>query len=374
MFIQARASRRFITMIFLGIFAVTFTVMADYAYTMQQGRRAGDDPLISLPQEKESDKSSRVKRNRGKGSDKASRVSSKRSKGNGKASRVSSKRGKGNGKASRVSSKRGKGNGKASRVSSKRGKGNGKASRVSSKRSKGNGKASHVTRQQGKGRDTAPRHTWQRGKGSGKTPRVTWQRGTGSGKSHLFRDPIKRRVISPRFVRYGHVVPRLPFGYRRVWHRSKPYYYYRGTFYRPYRSGFTVIGPPIGTVVVSLPIGYQRVWLGNEAYYAYGGVLYRRAPSGYAVVESPPEIVVEKEPPAVVQPSGISSGKVSVTSSVLNVRTGPDLNYPVIYQVHEGYILEIHGSDTEWLYVQLPNGEYGWVMNVYTLPLEPGSG
>ncbi len=111
------------------------------------------------------------------------------------------------------------------------------------------------------------------------------------------------------------------------------------------------------------------------AYYAYGGVFYRRVPSGYVVVEAPPDVVVEEAVPVLVQPPEIIEGTVSVIASVLNVRSGPGLSYPMIYQIHKGYILEVHGKAIGWLYVQLPNGEFGWVMNIYTTQLEPpGSG
>lgn len=192
---------------------------------------------------------------------------------------------------------------------------------------------------------------------------------------HAARRRGRRIIISPRVSRYGYVVPRLPRGYRRIWHSRKPFYYYRGVFYRPGPAGFIVVGPPLGAIVVTLPIGYRRIWVDDLIYYTYGGVIYRRVPSGYAVVEAPPAVVIEEEAPAIVQPYEPATGKVSVTASILNVRSGPSITYPVIYQIHKGYILEIHGKTTGWIYVQLPNGEFGWVMNVYTDVLElPGSG
>jgi hypothetical protein len=184
----------------------------------------------------------------------------------------------------------------------------------------------------------------------------------------------KRHVVSPRTFRRGHVVKRLPRGYRRVRYKKVPYYYQRGIFYRPAPSGFIVVEPPIGVVVVSLPVGYTRIWIGGVGYYSYGGVFYRRAPYGYVVVDPPADVVVEEEIPVIVQPTKPAVGKVSVTASVLNVRTGPGLSYAVIYQIQEDYILEIHGRELGWLYVQLPNGEFGWVMLGFTSPMEPGSG
>jgi hypothetical protein len=46
----------------------------------------------------------------------------------------------------------------------------------------------------------------------------------------------------------------------------------------------------------------------------------------------------------------------------------------VTSQVERGYILEVLGTTDGWLYVQLPNGEFGWVMAEFTLRLEKGSG
>jgi hypothetical protein len=151
-----------------------------------------------------------------------------------------------------------------------------------------------------------------------------------------------------------------------------PYFYRRGIFYRHAPSGYIVVGAPIGTIVVSLPVGYRRVWVeGAGYYYVYGGAFYRRVPSGYVVVEAPTSVVVEEEAPPLVQPPEAATGQVSVSASVLNVRAGPSLSYPVIYQIHKGYILEIHGKADGWLYVQLPNEEFGWVMTEYTIQLEP---
>jgi uncharacterized protein YgiM (DUF1202 family) len=85
-------------------------------------------------------------------------------------------------------------------------------------------------------------------------------------------------------------------------------------------------------------------------------------------------VIVEDEIPEIVSPAISSSGKVIVDAPVLNVRSGPSLDDKKIYQLDEGYILEVNGRSDGWLYVQLPNGEYGWVKSVFTKPLKPGSG
>ncbi len=195
------------------------------------------------------------------------------------------------------------------------------------------------------------------------------------GSDSSVRQRRGRVIRTPRVRRHGHVVPRLPRGYRRVWYNREPFYYYQSVFYRPARSGFVVVVAPIGIIVDSLPIGYQRIWVDDVWYYTYGGVFYRREPSGYVVVEAPADVVIEEDMPALVKPHEPASGTVSVVASILNVRSGPSLNYPVIYQIHRDYVLEVHGKTVGWLYVQLPNGEFGWVMSIYTARLEPpGSG
>ena len=191
---------------------------------------------------------------------------------------------------------------------------------------------------------------------------------------HKKRWKNKRRVVSPRSVRHGHVVQKLPRGYKRVWYNRVPYYYERGVFYRPGASGYIVVRAPIGAIVISLPAGYQRIWIDGSFYYAYGGYFYRRVLGAYVVVEPPDNIEFEEVDPDIVLPSQAATGEVSVTSSVLNVRSGPSLNDSRIYQIHEGYILEVHGKTRGWLYVQLPNREFGWVKSVFTRPLESGSG
>jgi len=205
--------------------------------------------------------------------------------------------------------------------------------------------------------------------------RVSRQRDKGKVNPRpVVRQRVKRRIISPPVVRHGHVVDRLPRGYRRVWRNRDPFYYFGGMFYRPAPSGFVVVPSPIGAVVVSLPVGSRRLWIDGALYFTFGGTFYRRVPSGYVVVDAPAPVVVEKSVPVLIQPSETAGGQVFVTVPVLNVRSGPGINEPVLYQVDEGYILEVHGIANEWLYVQLPNGEYGWVKTAFTRQLKAARG
>ena len=181
----------------------------------------------------------------------------------------------------------------------------------------------------------------------------------------------KKRFVSPRIVRHGHVAQRLPRGYKRVWFGGSPYFYSFGIFYQSGPSGFVAIKAPIGVVVAVLPAGYRTVWVSGSTYYVYGGIFYRRAPSGYIVVRAPDTVIVEDATPTLVEPSYVAGGQVSVTADVLNVRSCPGKDYAVIYQIHKGYVLEIHGKDTGWLYVELPNGEFGWIVKRFTTRLDP---
>lgn len=175
----------------------------------------------------------------------------------------------------------------------------------------------------------------------------------------------------PRANRGVKAVVKLPKGHRSVWVGRNRYYYHGGAFYRKGHSGYLMVGAPIGAVVLSIPVGSRAVVVGGLTYYVYGGVYYRRVHTGYLVVETPAETVAVKEV-SPVKPSVEKAGeKVSVTATLLNVRSGPGMDFPVIQQVHEGEQLNIHGYAPDWLYVKLPTGEFGWVMLRHTSPLPP---
>jgi len=180
----------------------------------------------------------------------------------------------------------------------------------------------------------------------------------------------KKRFASPRIVRRGHVVQRLPRGYKRIWFDESPLFYSSGVFYQSVPAGFIAINAPVGVVVASLPAGYRTVWVDGLTYFVYGGVFYGRASAGYVVVNAPATLIVEEAAPALVEPSEEASGQVSVTADVLNVRLGPGKGYKVLYQMHKGYVLEVYGKTTGWLYVELPNGEFGWILTRFTIQLD----
>jgi len=91
-------------------------------------------------------------------------------------------------------------------------------------------------------------------------------------------------------------------------------------------------------------------------------VVYRPAP----VMALPPRTVVQQEvPPPVIRMPSHATGKATVTSALLNVRSGPGRSFGVLYQISQGAVLDIRGSAPGWYYVRLPNGHYGWVMTEF---------
>jgi len=188
-------------------------------------------------------------------------------------------------------------------------------------------------------------------------------------------DRHSRVIVTRPRLRPGRVVVNLPPRHTRVVVRGRPYYYGGGSYYYRRPRGYVVVAPPIGAIVPRLAIGFSTVWMGGSFYYYYGNVFYRRVPSGYVVVQPPTTSTVVLEEPAVVQPAQSASGRVSVIAARLNVRTGPSLSNPIIYQVKENTTLNVHGRDRDWLYVELPSGKYGWVMEEFTVQMDvPSSG
>ena len=54
------------------------------------------------------------------------------------------------------------------------------------------------------------------------------------------------------------------------------------------------------------------------------------------------------------------------------MRTPCGYNYPVTGTVAQGYSLTIYGQQPGWLYVQLPDGQFGWVAQRFTnVPTAP---
>ena len=89
--------------------------------------------------------------------------------------------------------------------------------------------------------------------------------------------------------RRGDVVNRLPPRARLVHFRGDRYYYGDGKWYRPYRSGYAVVAPPVGLVTPFLPDYQNVVRYSGVPFYRAGPVYYVRHPrvQGYVVTDRP---------------------------------------------------------------------------------------
>ena len=155
------------------------------------------------------------------------------------------------------------------------------------------------------------------------------------------------------------VFKHVPPGARRVKHKNVHYVVHKGRFYKPGKAGYVFVRPPVGAVVLSLPSAAAAVVFAGVTYYMFEDTYYKRVPTGYVVVERPTaRTVVVKE---TVVPA-VSGNQVAVSVTSLNVRTGPGKKHAVIGQVSFGNVLTVQGNAPDWIYVQLPDGRYGWVM------------
>ena len=158
------------------------------------------------------------------------------------------------------------------------------------------------------------------------------------------------------------VIRVLPRGHTVVRVGHEDFFVHEGRFYRRGPGGFVVIAPPYGQVVATLPVGFATVTIAGAPFFVANGVYYQRAPHGYVIVEAPPGAVVPPQPwPATVV--------VQVPS--LNVRQGPSGTAPVIAVVASGQQLPVQGAEPGWYYVQLPNGQHGWVVSNYVVSVPP---
>ena len=179
---------------------------------------------------------------------------------------------------------------------------------------------------------------------------------------HINSRPVKRDTNHVR-PSYGTFSISLPHRHYPVTVRGERFYYSNNVFYQKARHGFLVVRPPIGSIVVSLPLGNRSVLVGGLSYFFCNDVYYQRVPSGYLVVKPPCDTVVVREQ---VQETGMIGQEIQVTAALLNMRTGPGLNYSVIDEIPYGHTLIIREYKPEWLYVQTLSGECGWVMEKFT--------
>jgi len=141
------------------------------------------------------------------------------------------------------------------------------------------------------------------------------------------------------------------------------YYYREGRFYRPGPRGWISVQAPIGAIVAGLPLGFSVMLSGGHTYFQFGTTFYSQVANGYMVVDSP------SMAPAPIHGAAAFPGMVTVRPSLMNLRSGPGLNFAITGQVTAGHRLHVRGSSNGWYYVEQPNGNYGWAMINLTLPL-----
>lgn len=182
------------------------------------------------------------------------------------------------------------------------------------------------------------------------------------------RTPPHRPIVGERIypARGMGFYRELPAGHNRIFVRNQLYFTHEGRFYKKMRDGFVWIVPPPGLVVTTLPFGYSTfMWEGVE-YYTYAGIYYRPSYGGYVVVEEPDDL------PSPWEMDAPPFDFVIVNTELLNVRSGPGEDFPVVEQTMSGERLQVLGTYQDWYYIRLPNGRKGWIMAYYTYP--EGSG
>ena len=158
-------------------------------------------------------------------------------------------------------------------------------------------------------------------------------------------------------LRLGTVVVQLPPGSINVRIGPVRCHYRGGVFYKKGRRGFVVVRAPVGAVVPVLPPGVRAVFVGGRTYYCLHGAYYRKIPLGYVVVNAPAGDLV-------TDASLMTDGaRVTVRAALLNVRSGPGVNHPVVTRVRRGTVMTIRGQAADWFYAELPNGTFGWVID-----------
>jgi len=167
------------------------------------------------------------------------------------------------------------------------------------------------------------------------------------------------------------VVVSLPKSHARVVYRGDDYYYYKGYFHRRHPAGYVVVAPPVGAVVVSIPVGFRTFLAAGITYYVLNDIWYRSVASGYEVVAPPPEAPVYGPPS---DERGILPGDtVKVAVNRLNVRTGPGWEHSVMAILLYNSEVRVDGGVPDWLFIRLPDGRNGWIMEQYVTLDEPGA-
>jgi uncharacterized protein YgiM (DUF1202 family) len=119
----------------------------------------------------------------------------------------------------------------------------------------------------------------------------------------------------------------------------------------------------VGAVVPVLTSSAVLVTVAGAPCYDCSGVYYRQIPEGYVVVT---------RPAAKAEIAGAVKGlRLQVQVSLLNVRSGPGLDFTIVGQVGENTMLDVKAVQSDWSKVKLPDGSSGWVQNRYTSVIPP---
>lgn len=95
-------------------------------------------------------------------------------------------------------------------------------------------------------------------------------------------------------------------------------------------------------------------------------VVYRTPPQIHVVPQprSSPRVLSTYRPPEHIL------GQVETTAHVLNIRFTPDVNASVTGQLIRGSLLNVIGVAPGWLYVKTADGQYGWILERFTMPAD----
>lgn len=77
------------------------------------------------------------------------------------------------------------------------------------------------------------------------------------------------------YPRIGFFLNTLPYGYYPFYWGPDQYYYYGGTFYRPYNNGYQIAAPPIGAAIPKLPSNAHPILIDGQQYFELNGVYYK---------------------------------------------------------------------------------------------------
>jgi len=181
-----------------------------------------------------------------------------------------------------------------------------------------------------------------------------------------------RHQVSDRHVRARHarVLDRQRIVHHRTYSGRTKHIYRRRPLYKRPRSSL-IISASIGSIFRTPPVPYRTVVVNRRPYFVSSGIYYRKVPSGFVVVEPPTRVIVAANPSVEIESSSVIHEQVVITAAGLNVRTGPGLSYSIINQVQRGDTLPVRDNAPGWLYVELPSGQYGWVMDSFTEPFAP---